>query len=380
MISCLAVGWALTATTELSFAQASWGNWGSASYPTASAPGPGYVWGGGSGISSTGTGKDWKLGVTGDNTDVGVYVRQVEPNSSAARAGINMGDIIVCVANDQVGRVGSQVFDLAEELNHHANSNGGVRLLVQDGRSRQLRSLQVQLSDQLGGLTGTIVIPGGSLAPDSVVTVELENMTRPYFVVRNGRQSFRLPAYTQSNIPFALNYDPNYVAESDSYRVRATVTSAGRVTHTTAQPPFVLTRGYPNKVVLTLTPSAYVATTLPSNVVTVGYPSYSNGLQQVVEAYERYLGRRPTPVELAVWQQMTDTQYRLADLPVELMGSQEYYDRVGNNNVVWLERVFAEMLGRNPSATEMDQWMRRFGELRYSRTELLRQLKMVSGR
>ena len=102
--------------------------------------------------------------------------------------------------------------------------------------------------------------------------------------------------------------------------------------------------------------------------------------QQVTAAYERYLGRIPSAVELAVWTKATNGVDQLSFVQTEVLGSQEYFDRVGNNNAAWLQRVFAEILGRNPSYDEMNQWMRRFGELRFSRTELLRQLKLVSGR
>ncbi len=270
-------------------------------------------------------------------------------------------------------------YDLAEEIVRQADASGRVRLLLQEGRSRQLRSLQVQLDDRQGGLTGTLVVRGrGGVPANSIVTVELENESRPHFVVRNGRQTYRMPAYTEREIPFALNYDPRYISESDRYVVRASVSSNGRVTHTTVQTPYVLTQGYPNNVQLTLTPTSYTAGGGSGNIIEAGYPSYDRISQRVSEAYQRYLGRRPTSVELAVWQRVTDIQYRMDELPIELMGSQEYFDRVGNNNEAWMQRVFFEMLGRAPSRGEMDQWMRRLAELRYSRTELLRQLKLVS--
>jgi uncharacterized lipoprotein YbaY len=375
---CLAIGWILYTTTSLAFAQYSSNGWPDGASGEAT---NGFnAWGSGSWLGTSGVRKDWRLGVTGDNTDVGVSVRQVAPNSAAARAGINVGDIIVCVAYTQVGRAGNQVVDLGEQLNRNADAFGRVRLLVMDRRLAQLRSMQVQLDNGKAGLTGNVLIQGGALSSNSIVTIELENATRPYFVVGGGRQSFRVPGYGQSSIPFSLNYDARYIAETDSYRVKATVTNNGVITHVSAQQPFVLTRGYPNTVQLTMIPNSGFATNLPSNVVTAGYPNYVDGIQAVTAAYERYLGRAPSSVELAVWQQMPDMQYRLADLPNQMMGSQEYFDRVGNSNLVWLERVFAEILGRNATQAELDQWMRRFAELGYSRTELLRQLKQASGR
>ena len=59
------------------------------------------------------------------------------------------------------------------------------------------------------------------------------------------------------------------------------------------------------------------------------------------------------------------------------MASQEYFDRVGDNNSVWIRKVFGEVIGRTPSALEFDQWMRRFADVRYSRMEVLKQMKSV---
>jgi len=83
-------------------------------------------------------------------------------------------------------------------------------------------------------------------------------------------------------------------------------------------------------------------------------------------------------MELAAWHQVPDVEFRLTRLPLELMASQEYFDRVGDNNLVWTRQVFGEIIGHTPAAVELDQWMRRFAELRYSRTEVLNQMQSVA--
>jgi uncharacterized lipoprotein YbaY len=346
-------------------------------------------WGsGGDWLTSSGTASDWKLGVLGNNTDTGVTVVQVAPGSAASRVAINPGDVIVCVDGDQVGRVGNRVFELSEEVHQHADAQGRVRMLVQDGRSLRMRVVEVQLDSQRGGLTGTLTIAGGMVPVNSIVTVELQNVTRPHFVVRNGQRSFRLPTFSAGEIPFALDYDPQYIAASDSYRIRAYITVNGMTTFDTLQPPMVLTRGYPNTARLMLSPVSYSAASAGASfsgqpntgIVAAGYVNYEELGARINDAYTRYLGRRPTTVELAAWQQISDPQSRLETLPLELMASQEYFDRAGNNNPVWLREVFREVIGRAPSDLEVDQWMRRFAELRYSRMELLRQLKLVAQR
>ncbi|TWU10034.1 hypothetical protein Poly21_53670 [Allorhodopirellula heiligendammensis] len=85
-------------------------------------------------------------------------------------------------------------------------------------------------------------------------------------------------------------------------------------------------------------------------------------------------------MEIAAWQAVPDPDFRLRRLPIELMATQEYFDRCGNNNVAWLERVFTEVIGHVPSAYEQEQWMARYAEVRYSRTEVLNQMSIVAGR
>lgn len=339
-------------------------------------------WGDNRWLGSAGNAREWDLGIEGTNTTTGVLVTQVRPNSTAARAGINPQDMVVNVAGTQVGRVGGRIFDLTEQLNRNASSGGSVDLLVYDARSMRLRSSRIQLDNRQGGLTGTLIVSDGRLPRDAVVTLQLENITRPHYTVRNGEYSFRLPTYSNGTIPFSLNFDPAYILPSDTYRLRAFVTSAGRTIYDTREPQYVLTRGNPSTVRIRLTPSAYLAVggqgDYSGGVITAGYPNYDVISQRVSENYQRYLGRRPSAVEIAAWHQIPDVQFRLSRLPLELMASQEYFDMVGNNNSVWIRKTFGEVIGRTPSALEFDQWMRRFADLRYSRLEVLNQMKSIS--
>ncbi len=365
-------------------AQQGWTDGGYGTVPTTSSADWDRRWNGGGWLGNSGVRTGWQLGITGDNTDVGVMVRQVSPNSAAARVGISPGDIIVCVDGDQVGRVGSQIYDLTEELRHHADSSGRVQMLVQQRRTAQLRAMQVQLDDQNGGLSGTLMMPSGRLPFDSIVTVQLENVTRPHFVVGDGQISFRVTTANQGRIPFQLNFDPRYISNQDRYQVRAFVTSGGRTIYDTPQPQFVLTQGAPNTVQMILEPTSI--TQYPGiggsggNVIAAGYNPAEVYGRQITTVYQRYLGRSPTSIELAAWYQIPDVDYRLTRLPSELMASQEFFDRTGNNRAAWLQRVFSEIIGRTPSPVEMNEWMRRFAELRYSRMELLDQLNITAGR
>ncbi|RMF40321.1 MAG: hypothetical protein D6753_11930 [Planctomycetota bacterium] len=331
------------------------------------------LWGGGSWLNDS-QNRKWRLGVRGENSEVGVVVRQVQPGSAADRARIEVDDIIVCVAGYQVGLVDGRLYDLADEINRRASETGVVSLVVQDHRSLRLARVRVQLDNSQQLLRGQLVLPGtGSLPPDAVITVQIENVTRPYFQVRNGQ--IRLRPTGANTIPFEIAYDPAYIYPEDIYQVRAYVTSGGRTIMDTPQPVRVLTQNNPREVKLQLQPLATtVSTTSPGSVVTAGYPNFNAIDEQLVAMYRHYLNRDPTLLELAALRTIPGIEAKLKELPLELMASQEYFDAAGNNNNVWLDRVFEEIVKRPPSAQEHEQWMRRFAELRFSRMELLRQL------
>ena len=117
-----------------------------------------------------------------------------------------------------------------------------------------------------------------------------------------------------------------------------------------------------------------------SPVVSAGYPNYNALDDQIIALYRQYLKRMPTNAELAALHLSPNLAGRVSTLPIEMMAAQEYFDAAGNNNQLWLQKVFTEVLGRTPTQPEFDQWMKRYADLRYSRTELLRQLYAQAGR
>lgn len=317
---------------------------------------------------------EWNLGVRGDSTETGFLISQVTPGSAADRARLRVRDIIITVEGFQVGQVSGRLYDLTQEINRRADSKGAVRLLLQDGQSGRLASVSVQLDRHSHQLTGMLLAPQ-TLPADAVVTVQIDNVTRPYMVVRNGQQV--LSGANQRNIPFRISYDPAYLAASDVYQVRATVASGGRdILY--SQPSRVLTQGNPSNVQLRL--EGFTNTTgTTSTVVTAGYVNYNELDQRLIAIYREYLGREPTAAELAAARVLgTSVSNTLERLPLKLMASQEYFDLARNDNDFWLSNVFGVIIGRPPKPDELARWRQRFVELRYSRTELLRQLKQAS--
>ncbi len=325
---------------------------------------------------------EWKLGVQADNTETGVVIRSVTPGSAASRMRFEPGDIIITVNGFQVGIVNDGLYDLREELTRRADKEGFVSLIVQDHINRSLHKVQVRLDGSQSALRGELIYRERfTLSPDAIVAINLENVSRPFAVVRNGQVLYRLNS-SAPTIPFEINYDPAYITPQDIYQVRATISSGGRTILETRQPARVLTQGNPNQVKLLLSaPATTVGNTgnalagAPPQVITAGYPNLNTLLQQqVAQVYRQYLEREPFPLEWVTWTMTPGASDRIASLPLELMASQEYFDKVGNSNPLWFASIFQSILGKRPSQREVAEWMRRFAEVGNSRTELLRQL------
>jgi uncharacterized lipoprotein YbaY len=325
--------------------------------------------------------QDWRLGVRVDNTETGAVIREVTPNSAGDRARLEVGDLIIAVGGFQIGMIEGRLYDLGDELRRRADASGIVTLLVQDHRNGQIASVRVQLDASQSVLSGTLVYRERiSLPPDAIVTVQIDNLSRPYAVLRGGQVSYR--AINSGTIPFEIAYDQSYLSPQDIYQVRASVSSGGREIFTTPQPQRVLTQGNPISVRLDLvTVGSSSLTSIPGSVVTASYPNYNALDEQIAVLYRRYLNRLPSNAELAALRiSSPNLANRINTLPIELMAAQEYFDASGNNNPQWLRRVFTEVVGKAPTQVEGDQWMQRFAELRFSRTELLRQLYSQAAR
>lgn len=318
----------------------------------------------------------WLLGVSGQNRDTGVLVSAVSNNSAAAKSRIEVGDLIVNVGGFQVGMVAGRIYDLAEEINRRADANGRVTLIIQDHRSGQLASVPVQLDSPSTRLIGTVNYTGSYPLPaDAIVNVQIENLTRPYYTVNRGTTQFRPSSGT--SFPFEIAYDGAYINAQDTYQARATITSGGRTIADTIQPQRVLTNGAGNQVQLTVAALAGAGT---GNVTSAGYADYGSIDARLTSMYRKYLNRDPTFIELAALRTTPGIANRIDSMPLDIMAGQEYFDAAGNNDSEWLYRVFTQVVKRPPSNTELQQWMQRYGELRNSRTDLLKQLYSVVGR
>ncbi|MEZ6137695.1 MAG: YbaY family lipoprotein [Pirellulaceae bacterium] len=320
--------------------------------------GVGTSWQGSDWLSSGGlTSKEWRLGVRGSHTETGFIVSEVAPNSAAQKARIERDDVIIAVGGYQVGMVASRLYDLTEEINRRADSAGVTSLLIQDHISGRLASIRVQLDGNDNSLAGTLEFRDRTPLPsDAVVTVQIENVTRPYYLVKDGLTSLR-PIAGAAN-PFEIAYDPRYIDAQDTYRVVAFVSSGGRMIMQ-ARPQEVLTKGRPSQARLVLEPivNQTVSTGTGSGVVKAGYPNFNALDDRITQVFRDYLGRAPTALELSAWRRAPSIETRLDTMPLELMAGQEYFDLAGNNNIVWLRTVFRVIIKREPSDDELAKWM-----------------------
>jgi hypothetical protein len=89
--------------------------------------------------------RQWRLGIYAYNSDTGVVITRVLPDSAAGREGLEPGDRIVTVDGFQIGWVEDRLYPLGAELQRQAGRRGEVNLLVQNVRDDSLLNLYIQL-------------------------------------------------------------------------------------------------------------------------------------------------------------------------------------------------------------------------------------------
>jgi uncharacterized lipoprotein YbaY len=204
----------------------------------------------------------WKLGIEGEDFDVGVRVTEVYRPTPASRAGIEVDDIILTINGFQVGIVNGQLFDVGDELQKRADSRGYVNLLIWNHRDRTLANRNVRLErslapnppSRLSTLVGTVTYRERiALPPNSVVEVRLVDITdNPRFPRVLVDEVIENPGNVPVN--FRLNFDGDEIDQRRIYAVDAQIWTQGRLQWSTPTPIPVITRGNPNRsidVVLT---------------------------------------------------------------------------------------------------------------------------------
>jgi uncharacterized lipoprotein YbaY len=323
------------------------------------------------------TTKQWKLGVVVRNTDLGAIVQTVEPNSAAQAAGIIPGDSIIAVSGTRIGEFDGRVVDIGEEIKRYVDSLGRVPLLIQDSRTRALRSSVVTLTSTATALSGSVSLADrGSLPIGSVLTIQLQNLTRPFYEVAGGKTV--LKAEGTGPFRFDLFIDPRYLTPSDQYQLTAFVSSNNQVVYNLRQPVLVPVQGLNQLYNLALErpytpPPASVATT-PNNftpvgggVVTASLPAAPSLPGQVStdalnQVFVSLLGRQPSSRELIAWQDYMQQGHTLNDVAAKIMASPQFRERYATDQA-YVQQVIQTLTGKLATSNDVNYWVGRMTAL-----------------
>jgi uncharacterized lipoprotein YbaY len=328
------------------------------------------------------TTKQWKLGVVVRNTDLGAIVQTVEPNSAAQTAGIIPGDSIIAVSGTRIGEFDGRVVDIGEEIKRYVDSLGRVPLLIQDSRTRALRSSVVTLTSTATALSGSVSLADrGSLPIGSVLTIQLQNLTRPFYEVAGGKTV--LKAEGTGPFRFDLFIDPRYLTPSDQYQLTAFVSSNNQVVYNLRQPVLVPVQGLNQLYNLALDrpytpPPASVATTpnsFPANsftpvgggVVTASLPAAPSLPGQVStdalnQVFVSLLGRQPSSRELIAWQDYMQQGHTLNDVAAKIMASPQFRERYATDQA-YVQQVIQTLTGKLATSNDVNYWVGRMTAL-----------------
>lgn len=324
--------------------------------------------------------KNWKLGVYVKNADVGAVVQSIDPGSAAQVAGINVGDVIVAVSSTRIGEYDGRIVDIADELKRSVDPYGRVSLLIQDVRSRALRSAVVAMTSTSTALSGTVTLGDrGQLPIGSVLTVQLQNMSKPYYEIAGGKAVLR--AEGAGPFRFELNYDPRYIDPRDQYQLNAFVSLNNQVFYSLRQVVPIVASSLNQNFNLTVdrgnfqpgaatVPATWLASSVPSSTsstVSAGYPTSSNlpgavNTDALNQVFVTLLGRAPTSREIIAWQSYMQQGHTLNDVAGKVMASPQFRERYANDPA-YVQQVIQTLTGRLPNATEVNYWVARMQAL-----------------
>jgi uncharacterized lipoprotein YbaY len=318
----------------------------------------------------TGRPRDWSLGVAIDNTDTGCVVRQVQPNSPAQRAGIEQGDLIVAIGGSQVGLIGGRLNDVGEQIRRSADVNGNVDALVQDGRTLRLQRIPVSLESASTSLAGIVTTRDRiSLPFGSILTVKLENASRQFYDVNGGQVQLAI----NGNGPFGfeMHYDPRFIDPRDQYRLTAFISdSRGQMIYGLAQPLPVSPGNMSSNIRLELESLRDLQARSNGSVITASYGADPNLLNQI---YMQLLNRAPNAKEQIAWSQYLSQGNSINDLKAKILGSPNFYDRVGQNPQVFIQTMIQLLKNQPGSPQEVQAWLNRLQQYQGQREEVVRE-------
>ncbi len=325
--------------------------------------GSGNVWGttsvpsGGLSFGSNGIRQDWRIGVGIDNRDIGAIVTQVQQGSAAQLAGIIPGDVIVGAGPSRIGLVDGRIVELAEVARNFADNFGRISLLVLDSRSRQLRNVPINMMSTATSLNGSLILAdSGFLPSDAIATIELRNVSRPFFQVQGGRTSFNVSR--QGPFAFSLNVDPRFLDPNDQYELQSMITSRNQLIYS-SQPTLLRAGDVSRRWDLVLQPSNLSAAST-GGIVNAGYPSFgfSTPTVDLVRELQSLLGRQPLSNEITAWDSFLRSGNTLTSLRQRILSNPQLRSNFGNDSL-YVQHIFTNMMSRAPSSAELSYWISR---------------------
>jgi hypothetical protein len=79
--------------------------------------------------------------------------------------------------------------------------------------------------------------------------------------------------------------------------------------------------------------------------------------QVITAAYQGYLGRQPDGLGLAGWLALMENGLTDGQLAAAILSSTEYLQDHGGLGASWVEALYQDVLGRTPSASEVNYWV-----------------------
>lgn len=308
----------------------------------------------------------WRMGVAIENLETGVLLTDVERGLPADRAGLKRGDVIINVGGYQCGYVGGALFDLGDEINRRVDQQGRINVLAFDNQNRQLHSLPITLQQQTAaGVRGTILCRERiTLTRQATLTVRLRDVTYASWQnVEVGKHV--IPNPPQPPIPFSIQFDPASIYPDHKYAVDAWLVDRGEIVLQSSAPTPVNPLAGASALQVTLVRTS--PSVPPSNAYAVGQ------LEQIDGWYRQYLGRPASSQELAAWQAHLQAGRSPQDVQAFILGSSEYYDRMGNNRDRYLAELYQTVYGRAPTAYDIQQFASQYQQYDGARSQFVRE-------
>jgi hypothetical protein len=330
-----------------------WGNY----YSSAVAQVPQYGYPSSIAQPTTYVRQGWQLGAYIQNTYNGVLIQQVVPGGLAERTGLKAGDVVVSVGGAQVGYVNGRSVDLVYEIGRRADAYGVARLVVLDAFSRQLKTYDMNISQQATTspvISGRVFLEGGLPVGNGTLKVELQNVTRPYLQASGGHE-YKLVSGS-GPFPFTIFFDPRYVVAQDRYRLIATLYNPYQqvAAYTTFDLPeswMGAARTYDLRL-----QSAQIY----SSSMTPSYGNYYPNQNAILEAFQQFLARSPSASESQVWsQQLASGMTSLAEMKAQLLASPAFYDRAGNNPDLFVQQMIVAVTRLPAPPEQVQAWRSR---------------------